>query len=245
MQRSNHKHKTNHVVIVTSDAVDTNSKHYKVKPWILWTLTMVFCVLVGAVAGGLIYEGRIWEAVNAKQNNLQETLKRQEEEKQALEEEKKALESEINGLNERIRILSETVNQKVESENALTEELEKQSMPTEFPLSGLASIEEAFSGDNPICIFTASAGITVVATARGTVTAVNDDVEYGHNVWIDHGNGYVTVYRNQGEATVKPGDSVVQGTTLFMVGEDNGTLGYQMMLNGVYINPMDVLAISG
>ena len=32
----------------------------------------------------------------------------------------------------------------------------------------------------------------VVATAAGTVTAVNDDGDYGHNIWVDHGNGYVT-----------------------------------------------------
>ena len=62
---------------------------------------------------------------------------------------------------------------------------------------------------------------------------------------MDHGNGYVTIYRNQGDAMVKQGDSVVQGTTLFMIGEDNTKLGYQMLKDGTYINPMDMLAISG
>ena len=99
--------------------------------------------------------------------------------------------------------------------------------------------------DVPICVFTASQGTTVVATASGTVTAVNDDAEYGHNVWVDHGNGYVTIYRNQGDPSVKQGDSVVQGTTLFLIGESNTRLGYQMMKDGSYINPMDMLAISG
>ena len=117
-------------------------------------------------------------------------------------------------------------------------------LPTEFPLTGSASMQEAAEGD-PMCVFTASSGTMVVATANGTVTAVNDDGEYGHNVWIDHGNGYVTIYRNKGDAIVKQGDGVVQGTTLFLIGEDNTTLGYQMMKDGAYINPMDMLAISG
>lgn len=75
--------------------------------------------------------------------------------------------------------------------------------------------------------------------------SINDDEIYGHSVWVDHGNGYVTIYRNKGDTTVNVGDSVVQGTTLFVIGEDNADLGYQMQKDGSYINPMDMLAISG
>ena len=96
-----------------------------------------------------------------------------------------------------------------------------------------------------MCIFHASVGTTVVAAASGTVIAVNDDEIYGHSVWVDHGNGYITIYRNKGDTTVNVGDSVVQGTTLFVIGEDNADLGYQMQKGGSYINPMDMLAISG
>ena len=107
-----------------------------------------------------------------------------------------------------------------------------------------ASMEEVTEGE-PMCIFHASVGTTVVAVASGTVMAVNDDETYGHSVWVDHGNGYITIYRNKGDATVAVGDSVVQGTTLFVIGEDNADLGYQMQKDGSYINPMDMLAISG
>ena len=62
---------------------------------------------------------------------------------------------------------------------------------------------------------------------------------------IDHGNGYVTIYRNDSKPVVKAGDSVVQGTTLFLIGEDNTKLGYQMQLDGTYINPTSMLSISG
>lgn len=244
MQRKKHKRKMSHVVIVTSDAVDASVKQFRIRPWMLQTVIFVLCVIIGGLIGVLIYEGQIWDAVSRSNIEKQETILQLEEEKLVLNDEKEALETQIAELNDKIQILSDTVNEKVQSENELAAQLEKQSLPTEFPLNGSASMEEVTEGD-PICVFNASVGITVVATARGTVSAVNDDSEYGHNVWIDHGNGYITIYRNQGDAMVKKGDTVVQGTTLFMIGEDNAKLGYQMLKDGAYINPMDMLAISG
>ena len=244
MQRKKHKRKMNHVVIVTSDAVDANVKQFRIRPWVLQIIILLLCVIIGVLIGVLVYEGQIWEAVSRSNTEKQETILALQEECQTLVDEKKALESQITESKEEIQILSNTVNEKVQTENELKAQLEQQSMPTDFPLNGSASMEEITSGD-PMCVFTASVGITVVATANGTVTAVNDDGEYGHNVWVDHGNGYVTVYRNQGEPTVKEGDSVVQGTTLFVIGEDNTKLGYQMLKDGVYISPMDMLAING
>ena len=96
-----------------------------------------------------------------------------------------------------------------------------------------------------MCIFSCTTGSMVVATAGGTVIAVNDDGEYGHNVWVDHGNGYVTIYRNQGEVKVKQGQTVRQGNTLMMITDENSKLGYQMMKDSAYINPMELLNISG
>jgi septal ring factor EnvC (AmiA/AmiB activator) len=167
-----------------------------------------------------------------------------EEENKTLAEQNSKLESQVTEQAEEIQILSDTVSQKVQSENELSATLEKQSLPTEFPLTGSASMEEVTEGE-PMCIFHASVGTTVVAAASGTVMAVNDDETYGHSVWVDHGNGYITIYRNKGDATVAVGDSVVQGTTLFVIGEDNADLGYQMQKDGSYINPIDMLAISG
>ena len=134
--------------------------------------------------------------------------------------------------------------QKTQNENQLTEQLEKQTTPTEFPLTGSATMEMATEGD-PMCIFSVADGAMVVATAGGTVTAVNDDSEYGHNIWVDHGNGYVTIYRNSGEVKVKQGEAVTQGTTLFLITGENSKLGYQMLKDGVYIDPMEMLNISG
>nr|WP_318686721.1 peptidoglycan DD-metalloendopeptidase family protein [uncultured Acetatifactor sp.] len=241
MESKKHKRKINHVVIVASDAVDAKVRQFRIKPWLFQTMVIVLCILLGVFIGYFIYEERIWtgtwRTVDQQNTELTDQISR-------LEEEKKALQAQLESQNEKIQILSDTVNQKTQSESELTAELERQSLPSEFPLTGSASMDEVTEGD-PMCIFTASAGTMVVAAASGTVTAVNDDGEYGHNVWVDHGNGYVTIYRNQGDVMVNQGDTVVQGSTLFLIGEENTTLGYQMMKDGAYINPMDMLAISG
>lgn len=241
MERKKHKRKTNHVVIVTSDAVNANVKQYRIKPWLLQTAVIVLSVLLGVFIGYFIYEEKIWvdtwQTANQKNNELTDKIA-------LLEEENTKLQGEVEDYLWKIEVLSDTVAQKTQSESELVQQLAKQSTPSEFPLTGSASMEEVTEGD-PMCIFTASEGIMVVSTASGTVSAVNDDGEYGHNVWIDHGNGYMTIYRNKGDVMVKQGDSVVQGTTLFLIGEDNTKLGYQMMKDGTYISPMEMLAISG
>lgn len=244
MQKVKHKRKMNHVVIVTSDAVDANVKQFRIRPWILQTIILILCVIIGALIGYFNYEKQIWDAMNQKTISLQEVVTQLEGEKETLIAQNQQAEAQIEELNEQIEILSETVNQKVQAENELMEKLESQSLPTEFPLTGSATMEETM-GEDYMCIFNTSIGTTVVATAKGTVTAINDDVEYGHSVWVDHGNGYITIYRNKGDVTVNEGDAVVKGSTLFVVGEEDLDLGYQMKKDGEYINPMDMLAING
>lgn len=237
MGRVRHKRKSRHVLLVTSDAVDAEVKQYRFHPRIMYTLVLIFCIVIGIASGYYIYERDELAASAASTRGQQDLIA-------ALEQENKELETQIEVLNERIQILSDTVNQKTLAETELTEQLNQQAIPSEFPLTSSASMEEG-GEDAAICIFTAAEGAMVVATARGTVMAVNDDAEYGHNVWIDHGNGYVTIYRNQGDAKVKQGESVAQGATLFLIGEENSKLGYQMMKDGEYINPMEILVISG
>ncbi|MBO4981905.1 MAG: peptidoglycan DD-metalloendopeptidase family protein [Lachnospiraceae bacterium] len=245
MRQKKHKRKENHVLIVTSDAVDANVKQYRFGQKTLQAVIFILCVIIGGLIGCFIFEGQIWQVADARLD----TVRKENEEYLAaiavLKEEKSALEAKVEELDQKIQILSNTVNEKVQNETELKQQLEKQKLPTEFPLTGSASMEESSENDHPICIFKASVGTTVVSTANGTVTAVNDDVDYGHSVWIDHGNGYVTIYKNKGDVVVQAGDSVVQGTTLFIIGEDNDKLGYQIMQDGAYIDPMDVLAING
>ncbi|MCI8693267.1 MAG: peptidoglycan DD-metalloendopeptidase family protein [Lachnospiraceae bacterium] len=244
MGRSRHKRRNSHVVIVTSDAADARMKQFRIRPWIVQTIVIILCVLVGALIGYFLYENNV-RTGEVKQTEAQnEAISILEQEKADLEAQVAGLNEEIGELNEQIRILSETVSQKVQSEGELSGQLEQQYLPTRLPLSERATMD-GVTGEDLTLVFTASSGAMVVATASGTVIGVNDDTEYGHNVWIDHGNGYVTVYRNQGEVKVKQGETVTRGATLFLITEDSSKLGYQVRKDDVYVDPMDMLDISG
>lgn len=237
MGRQRHKRKKHRIVLLASDAVNAGVEQIHYHPWGPWIVILILCVFLGAFLGYFYF-------VEGLRTEMDGVSSAQQEQIAQLEQEKAELESEIVSLNETIQILSTTVNQKTQNENQLSEQLEKQTMPTEFPLTGMATMEMTSEGE-PMCIFTATAGAMVVATAKGTITAVNDDSEYGHNIWVDHGNGYVTVYRSSGEVKVKQGETVTQGTTLFLISDENSKLGYQMLKDGAYIDPMEMLAISG
>lgn len=237
MGRQRHKRKKHRIVLLASDAVNAGVEQIHYHPWRPWIVILILCAFLGVCLGYFYFVEGLRAELDMESSARQELIAQ-------LEQEKTDLEKEIVSLNETITILSNTVNQKTQNENQLSEQLEKQMMPTEFPLTGPATMEVATEGD-PMCIFNASTGAMVVATANGTVTAVNDDSEYGHNVWVDHGNGYITVYRNSGEVKVKQGEPVTQGTTLFLLDDENSRLGYQMLKDGAYIDPMEMLAISG
>lgn len=251
MGRSRHKRVNSKVLIVTSDAVDAGIRQYRIHPKVVRLMTYALCIILGVLIGCYAYG---WDLVAQKYGMTlakREADNAAEQEKAELEAKILSLNLEIMGLNgqiaalnEQIKILSRTVAQKTQNETALSQELEKQTVPTEFPLTGASSVEEILEGE-PICIFTAAEGSMTVATAKGTVIVVNDDPEYGHNVWVDHGNGYMTVYRNQGDVKVKQGETVSPGTTIFLIEEGNTRLGYQMIKDGEYINPMDVMAVNG
>lgn len=237
MSKRKHKRKVSRIIIFTTDAVDAKTKQMRVHPWAVRLLTLIVCCLLGAVIGYAVYEEQIWEMDRAKDKSQAEAMA-------ALEEEKSALEAEIEALNAKMEALSTAVNEKAQTAEELQMELEQQSLPTDFPLTGSAGIEEVTEGD-PMVIFTASDGITVVASAKGTVTTIEEDETYGNKITVDHGNGYISVYRNQGEVQVKAGDEVAKGTTLFLIGENNKQLAYQIMKDGVYISPTEMLSING
>ncbi len=239
------KAKVNHFVFVTTGEEDEELNRYQVRPWLLWLVIVVLCIVLGATLGYISYEETIWQAVDKRSDEQVATIKSLEEKNALLEQEKLALETEIVGLNETVQILSETVSQKTQSESDLKAQIEKQSMPTEFPLNGSASMKETTIDDAPICVFDASVGSAVVATASGSVIGVKDDAKYVHSIWVDHGNGYVTIYRNAGEPRVQVGDSVVCGTALYIIEERKEDMGYQMMKDDAYINPMELMSING
>lgn len=238
------KHKRNHVVIVTSDAEDASVRQFRIKPWVIWVTVIVVCIVIGALLGYIAYEDRIWDAAKVK---IEECKQQVEEYKLQLEEkdkEKSNLNTEIEELNNKITVLSDTINQLKVVEADLEAQINKYATPTLLPITGSATIEEVTEGE-PASIFNAAEGAVVVSTASGTVAEIGEDGDYGHRIVIDHGNGYQTVYRNQGDPLVATGDTVAQGTTLFVIGADNTRLGYQILKDGTYVKPSEMMEIKG
>lgn len=219
-------------------------------------LVVLFCLVF--LPGITIYDmiHRLQEDVSAKQAQIEE-----------LTTTNQALVVENEELQASVQVLSSTVNLQAERQ----EETAKLSIPSEFPVNGKVSMLEVtqaqidakqqeaanaeegqeveqLASDKPIMIFTVTdinSGSSVIAAGSGTVTAVEEDPLYGKVVEIDHGNGYVSYYRNAGAAKVAVGDNVTRGTVLFVVGANNIMIGFQITLDGQYIDPAIVVDIAG
>ena len=91
--------------------------------------------------------------------------------------------------------------------------------------------------------FTADTGTPVYATGNGVV--VECEVKrwgYGQSVIIDHGFGYRTRYAHLSDFKCKPGDKVVRGQIIGLVGSTGKStaphLHYEVEQNGQKINPI-------
>lgn len=161
-----------------------------------------------------------------------------------LTDENEALTMENSTLSSKVTVLSGTVSQKAEVEDAILQETIENALPKGFPLSGSSTMTEAKEGE-PMLVFTASSGVNVLTSGTGTVVSVDKDEVYGTRIVLDHGNGYQSVYRNNGTALVKNGETLGKGYILFTVGEDNKELGYQIIQNDEYIDPLILIDING
>lgn len=237
MSKNRHKRKVSHILIYTTDAVDADTKQVRIHPWVLAGVTLIVCCVLGAVIGYAVYEGELWGRIREHDASQNAALI-------AAQDEKDALQEKIDEQDAKIEMLSITIQDQTQQIAELQAQIAEQSVPTDYPLTGSASMTVIMDGD-PMVEFMATEGSTVVAAGKGVVTAVEEDEVYGNRIVIDHGNGYVSIYRNKGESQVKAGDEVASGTTLFMVTEDNRQLGYQIKENDVYIDPTTIIAIKG
>ena len=214
MLRDKHKRKISHVVLVTSDAADSGVKQFRISSWMLWVVICILCVLVGILAGYIAYEERIWSAMDRRSDIQADQIAVLQESNEKLRSDKLELESKLADQEKTNQILSETITQHTKTIAEMQAILDKQSTPTEFPLSGSAAMETIDDDEQKICIFTAAVGKTVTATATGTVVEAEEDEEYGYRIVVDHGNGYMTVYRNGSGPLVRLRDSVYGGAAL-------------------------------
>lgn len=157
-------------------------------------------------------------------------------------------------MQEQITLLSNQVAEQLAREEAEAE----RHYPNGLPVTGKVTINSQPTVDpdvNPeelpdkelrkIVIFGAQDDAKVIAAGSGTVLSIKPDSEFGHVIRIDHGNGYITVYRYSDSPKVKEGDDVTKGQLLFEVNSSNSRVGYQVQYDKDFIDPMDVMEISG
>ncbi|MFO1352843.1 MAG: M23 family metallopeptidase [Gammaproteobacteria bacterium] len=88
----------------------------------------------------------------------------------------------------------------------------------------------------------AARGAMVYAPALGRIVEVGDYYFNGKSVFIDHGQGLITMYCHLDRIDVKPGQAVVTGDPIGAVGASGRATGphlhWAVALNGVFVEPM-------
>ena len=259
------KRKITYTIILTSDSPRADARRMHIKTGALAAVSFVLFVAVICYA---VY-------VTITMAGSRERNERQLEQIVRMKEENEALTAEKELLAEENATLEETLSRKEEQEHELVAAHEENYIPKGFPVSGAAQIKEegtaggedadadaqdgdAQDGDAQDdalkveanadwkeLIFVAAEGTKVVATAPGTIKEVREAEGEVSYVVIDHGNGYVTTYRNLGSPIVEEGSQVVKGVALFLVGEDNTETGYSIRKDEDYVDPLELIEIKG
>ena len=231
------KRKSKYALIWVREKDDGTIKKHTISSAVVEVTAAVLFVLVVAIICKFVYDSITIKDARKEIVSQIVTINN-------LTDENEALSVENSTLSSKVAVLSETVTKKAEVEDAISQETIENAMPKGFPLSGSATMKEAEEGD-PMLIFTASNNVNVITSGTGTVVSVDADEVYGTRIVIDHGNGYQSVYRNSGAALVKNGETLGKGYILFSVKDDNQELGYQIIQNDEYIDPMILIDING
>ena len=248
------KRKITYTIMLTSDAPGASVRTMHIKSG---AVAAVFFALFVAIICYAVY-------VTITMSGFRDRNARQLEQLVQMKADNEALTAEKDTLESKVVSLEETLSRKEEQEHELVAAHEENYIPKGFPMSGAAQIKEEDAGaeegdaaqdDGALkveakeewkeLIFVAAEGTKVVATAPGTVKEVREAEGEVSYVVIDHGNGYVTTYRNLGSPIVEEGSQILKGGVLFLVGEKNTETGYSIRKEEEYIDPLELIEIKG
>jgi len=95
----------------------------------------------------------------------------------------------------------------------------------------------------------AKEGTPIKSTADGTVIEAGDFFFSGNMIYIDHGQGIISLYAHLSEIAVKPGDIVSQGDIIGKVGQTGRATGphlhFAVITNQTLIDPVYMLPKDG
>lgn len=228
----------NYTVMIFADSKEGGIRQLRIDPAVIESLFIILLAVV--VILGIVGNRRKEEILSLKEENEKHI-----EDIRVLQQENENLSLLHDELTQKVTILSDTVNQKVEEEAAKEVADAQAHMPIGFPMTSSASMKQEADTQEPMVKLTSSEGNSIVASGAGTILSITTGSSYLHCVKIDHGNGYVSIYRNDGEVMAREGDEVVRGSILYVIGEENTELGYQIMYNEKYMDPMELINIDG
>lgn len=234
------KKKVKYNVLFVPDVATADVKKFSIKLGVLSRIAVVILLVISVI---LIYcyflTNHIVE-VNATMMTLRTEI-------DSLEKEKQDLQSVNEELQQKVLILSDTVNEKVQQEEERLALEAQEYVPTGYPLKGTATFDtdEIDGNGNIIVKFLGSEGTNVVAASKGVVSSVSGNEADGFVVTVDHQNGYQSIYLNGSLPKVSEGDMVTTETVIYVMTPENESLGYQITLDGQYLDAMDVMEIYG
>ena len=88
-----------------------------------------------------------------------------------------------------------------------------------------------------------SYGKTIVAADGGTVSYVKySNTGYGYHLEINHNNGMRTMYAHASRILVEPGQKVLKGQPIALVGSTGDSTGnhlhFEVIVNGTKVDPL-------
>ena len=252
-----HRHKRSYTFMVISGDSDGVTKrlhlNHSQTQWLAYSI-FAFALFLGCYI--------IYSIMTI--SNLKAIQAEQKQEISDLQEENSSLAASYESASSNSEHIQAALSERLKNERQASEEAEKLAVPSGFPLTGTTPLPTQAVDDpnatnitkltdknkdtatgNPLVLFTAAPGSNIIAPGSGKVMTVTSDAKFGHIVSIDHGNGYISIYRNEGSPVVSEGDTVDRGDLLYVVGSQNKTLGYQIQKDEKYVNPEDVMDIKG
>lgn len=251
-----HRHKRHYTFMVISGDSDGSTKRLHLNHFKTQVLAYTAFALALTIICYIIYS-----AITI--SNLRSIEEQQRAQIDELTTASSTLEASNDELETKVQQLSAALNQRLEDEQISAEEAETLAVPTGFPLTGTASLTPAVDDPNetkvtkitednkdtatgnPVVLLESAAGNSVIASGSGTILTVTTDAKFGNIVTIDHGNGYVSIYRNSGDPLVTEGSQIDKGDIIYVITDDNTTLGYQIQQDEQYIDPEELIEING
>lgn len=199
-------------------------------------------IVIGLICSMLFHNYKLKNSLEEAQGSINE-----------LRDSNTMLEGKVDTLNKQIEAdkevfskIEDTISKKEEEEAASAEEA---AVPNEVPIKNAKAIlvEDPYKGkeggQTAGIVFSTTKGAVVAAAAEGEVTHVDTDENnqyYKKGIVIDHGNGYITYYRLNGDVSIEEGAAVAKNDVLAVL-TDDGFVAYEMKKDGAFIDPREVI----